>query len=180
MDKQQDQGVAFGPGSQASPEAASASSPSVSIPNAIATLTRLIDACEAADGKVDNFGIDCEIERLIFDRPSGLMRRFSRSLDDALALLPEGADWRRLTHQSISVYAANPYNANAQKRIDGMGATPALAMCAAALRLKLEPLLKAQAIEARRAATAKTGAVEDESGVGNADAPKPEGGGSNG
>lgn len=30
----------------------------------------------------------------------------------------------------------------------------------------------AQAIEARRAATAKTGAVEDESAVGNADAPK--------
>jgi hypothetical protein len=45
------------------------------------------------------------------------------TLDEALALLPEGADWRRLTPTSMSVYAASPYNASAQVRYDGYGAT---------------------------------------------------------
>ncbi len=86
---------------------------------------------------------------------------FTASFGDALNLLPEGADWRRLTDKSVSTYAANPYNAKAQKRIDGFGKTPALQMCAAALKLILEPLLKAQAIKARRAGPTKIDPVHE-------------------
>jgi hypothetical protein len=52
----------------------------------------------------------------------------SDSFDEALALLPIGADWRRLTPKSVSVYAASPYNAAAQVRYDGYGPTPAAQM----------------------------------------------------
>ena len=48
-----------------------------------------------------------------------------QSLDAVLATLPTGADWRRLTPMSMSVYAASPYNAAAQVRYDGYGDTPA-------------------------------------------------------
>lgn len=45
---------------------------------------------------------------------------YTASIDAAMTLVEGGPDaWRRLTHQSMSVYSANPYNATAQKRFDG-------------------------------------------------------------
>jgi hypothetical protein len=49
----------------------------------------------------------------------------SASLDSVIATLPPGADWRRFTPVSMSVFAASPYNAAAQVRYDGYGETPA-------------------------------------------------------
>jgi hypothetical protein len=91
------------------------------------------------------------------------------TLDEALELLPEGADWRRLTPTSMSVYAANPYNSTAQVRYDGYGDTPAHQLYDAIRKMELAQAKKAQAIEARRAET--TGSVEDESAVPEGNAP---------
>lgn len=92
------------------------------------------------------------------------------SLDEALKLLPPGADWRRLTPMSMSVYAASPYNAAAQVRYDGYGETPALQLYDAIRKMDL-----AKEAKARRAATGNTDAVEDESAVRNSEfAPKGE------
>lgn len=139
----------------------------------------LVEQLETADAGSPM--LDAAIGELMMQRgfdPLDCMDKFTRSLDSALRLLPKGADWRKLTNPSISVYAANPYNAEAQKRHDGNGATPPLQMCAAALRLMADPLIKAEkdaarrasAIEARRAETG-TGSVY-ESAVGNAETPK--------
>ena len=62
---------------------------------------------------------------------------YLRSMDAALGLLPEGADWRRFTPISCCVYAGSPYNAKAQVRYDGNGPTPAAQLCAAILRMQL-------------------------------------------
>lgn len=87
------------------------------------------------------------------------------TLDEALELLPNGADWRRLTPTSMSVYAASPYNAASQVRYDGYGDTPAHQLYDAIRKMELAQIAKAKAIEARRAATGNTDAVEDESAV---------------
>ena len=105
----------------------------------------LIRACEAASGPDGHLG--SKIAEILGANP---LLDCTGSFDDALKMLPPGADWRKLTHPSISVYAANPYNANAQKRHDGNGATPPLQMCAALLRLAVEPILKAEATAARK------------------------------
>lgn len=67
---------------------------------------------------------------------------YLRSMDAALGLLPEGADWRRLTPISCAVYASSPYNANAQVRYDGNGPTPAAQLCAAIFRMQLAKVKK--------------------------------------
>lgn len=74
---------------------------------------------------------------------------YVRSMDAALGLLTGGADWRRLTPTSVSVYAASPYNAKAQVRHDGYGPTPAAQMCAAFFKMHLA---KARQMEAGRGA----------------------------
>lgn len=62
---------------------------------------------------------------------------YLRSLDAALGLVPEGADWRRFTNRSCSIYAASPYNAKAQVRHDGYGPTAAAQLCAAIFKMHL-------------------------------------------
>lgn len=74
-------------------------------------------------------------------------------LDDALKLLPRGADWRRLTPISMSVYAASPYNAAAQVRYDGYGETPALQLVDAIAKMNAALEAKALAAATRRAKT---------------------------
>lgn len=83
-------------------------------------------------------------------------------LEAAIMLLPDGADWRKFTPISMSAYAASPYNAAAQVKHSGYGATDALRLCSVALKLRLAPIQKAIATEAQRAATVKQGAVEDD------------------
>lgn len=74
------------------------------------------------------------------------------SLDAALRLLPEGADWRRFTPKSMSVYAASPYNAAAQVRYDGYGATPAAQLADAIAKMKAAQEAKARAQAQSRSA----------------------------
>lgn len=62
---------------------------------------------------------------------------YLRSLDAALSLVPDGADWRRFTPRSCSIYAASPYNAKAEVRHDGYGPTPAAQLCAAIFKMHL-------------------------------------------
>ena len=59
------------------------------------------------------------------------------SFDAAERLLPSGSDWRRFTPVSCSLYAASPYNGQAQVRHDGYGPTPAAQLSAAFLKMLL-------------------------------------------
>ncbi len=87
--------------------------------------------------------------------------RYTTSIDAAMTLVPR--DWHWSLYDTNGVYKANaqveppkysssPFNSD--------GATPALALCGAALKARA-----AIAIEARRAETAKHGSVADESAV---------------
>jgi len=62
----------------------------------------------------------------------------------SIALLPDGAVWRKYTDQSASVYGASPYNAQAQERFDGLSleGVDALMICAAFLEMTAAPLRK--------------------------------------
>ncbi len=77
----------------------------------------------------------------------------------ALLLLPAEAAWRKFTDGGCSVYAGSPFNAAAQVRYDGHTSIDSLSLAAAILRLAHAYAAKAQAIEARRAAT--LGAVHE-------------------
>ena len=72
----------------------------------------------------------------------------------AIALLPDGAVWRKYTDRSVSVYGASPFNAQAQERFDGLSleGVDALMICAAYLEMIAAPLRK------RVAALEKAGA----------------------
>lgn len=117
-------------------------------------LRALIARCESASGDDALELVNLEVD-LCSALTVGTANREAAavaSVDAALALLPQDADWRRLTPKSMSVYAASPYNAAAQTRHDGYGATPALQLCAAILKMCLAPIVKALAAEARRTA----------------------------
>lgn len=61
---------------------------------------------------------------------------YLRSIDAAESLLLGGPNsWRKFTHDSAAVYAANPYNANAQKRYDGYAVNTASSIVAAFLKM---------------------------------------------
>jgi len=110
------------------------------------TLRELIDCIEHAEGP------DEMLDRHIaIAAGKSVMRQFTASVDAAISLLPDGAIWRKFTDASMSTYAASPFNAAAQVRHDGHGATPALQLCAAALRVRLAPLEKIEAAERRKA-----------------------------
>jgi hypothetical protein len=89
--------------------------------------TELAERCEKATGP--DFKIDCEIERLIFDNHQGMMRSFTASLDAAMTLVPEEAatDW--------SLIGGTRWQAEVADELAD-AATPALALCAAALRAR--------------------------------------------
>lgn len=173
-------------GSQASPGAADASPPTVSIPSAV--LRDLADKCESASGpdraldsligiacglRGSPFG-GCVLEKMPFPIPQDA--KFSRdgkyfhavsyppvtaSLDEALVLVPEDYDWIiGRTNSGLTIHA------EVGSREQFFAATPALALCAASLRAR------ASAIEARRAATAQTGAVHESATGAAGDAPE--------
>jgi hypothetical protein len=98
-------------------------------------LKSLILRCEEATKGSESLSEEIEVA-LCIDWSTGC----TTSIDGALELLPPGADWRRLTDRSASTYAANPYNAAAQLRHDGYGATVALQICSAALKVRLAPI----------------------------------------
>ena len=67
--------------------------------------------------------------------------RFTASLDAAMSLVPEGMKWRVDTHYNIAGvfdYPFDPESGPYCKEYPGEGATPALALVAAALRARAE------------------------------------------
>jgi len=71
----------------------------------------------------------------------------------AIALLPDGAVWRKYTDHSASVYGYSPYNANGAVRYDGYSAhkVDALMICGAFMEMIAAPFRKQAADEARKA-----------------------------
>jgi hypothetical protein len=106
-------------------------------------LEALAARCEAAESDGEMFAIDCEIERLIFDRQQGMIRRFTDSIDAALQLVPEGMAWT-VSDPANSDGARSVFGHPSRCRATVEGSpnqfdyarTPALAMCAASLRAR--------------------------------------------
>lgn len=78
------------------------------------------------------YGPDCDMKGSV-ERGS-----FSptTSLDAALTLVPEGFDWLRLGPVTMTVYPVQHDPKAWAHHIEATGATPALALCAAALRAR--------------------------------------------
>lgn len=103
----------------------------------LAWLLHLIDNCEAAPA-LAQADIIVNVSLAIGKRHWDVERFLAVEafMDAALAILPEGASWRRYTDGGCSVYAASPYNAKAQVRFDGHTDVASLSLCAAILRLR--------------------------------------------
>lgn len=67
----------------------------------------------------------------------------------AIALLPEGAVWRKYIDNGASVYGASPFNAAAQERFDGYSDNWPLAITAAFLRMRFAKELERERAEAK-------------------------------
>lgn len=76
-------------------------------------------------------------------------------LQAAIALTPEGSDWRKFTDRSFSIYASSPYGGG-QARYDGTNRYFPLALTAANLRLRAAPLAKQEAAAMRGARAARS------------------------
>lgn len=130
-------------------------------------LIDLAERCERATAEQEMFAIDCEIERIVFDKSSGLMRRFTVSLDAAMTLVPEG--WRTAAAHEYEgkwlwrLGARDGHPRYGRGGLEGFAVTHTLALCAAALR--------ARGIDARSGETGTGSIRQDESPVGEADAP---------
>jgi hypothetical protein len=61
---------------------------------------------------------------------------YTASLETAIALVPEGCEWLRKNPESMTVYRVPDDLKEWAQHIYGRGATPALALCAAALRAR--------------------------------------------
>jgi hypothetical protein len=159
-----------GSGSQASPEAAGASSPSVSIPNAVHVVIRSVGAYERDETPIRAFPTAKAANDFI-KRAEREWAAAVAAVSDVVDYPPDGApdeewarwarrrnrQWGRFRSYLTCDRAAGPRNEWSSPD------EPSYFACRVPF---------AQAIEARRAATG-TGAVEDESAVGNADAPDP-------
>lgn len=106
-----------------------------------AELLRLADACEKAGGP--NYALECEIAQAIWrghfrdgrqkPRPKDLsVPNYTASMDAAMTLIPDNWKWAIMRkypgryHAGCGDWAAKPVAVSAK--------TPALALCAAALR----------------------------------------------
>lgn len=63
-------------------------------------------------------------------------------MDAAIALLPDGAVWRKYTDRCFTVYGASPFNAAMQERFDGYSENGPLALASAVLSMHFARLLK--------------------------------------
>lgn len=95
-------------------------------------LLELADECQKSSGP--NFALECEIGRTI----GRLARAFTAKLDDAVSLVPDGWYWR-CGHGTLYAGWAHlnrihPDHCDYEDETNGKAATPALALCAAALR----------------------------------------------
>jgi hypothetical protein len=94
----------------------------------------LAERCEAATGP--DRELDAEIAQVVGAQPvmicdTGnvlIYQSFTASLDAAMTLVPEGRRWL------LQTLMTGKYRAEADWNGSGQGSTPALALCAAALR----------------------------------------------
>ena len=97
---------------------------------------RFFNAGPYYEGAADRIGFksfDDSLQSLPGNAPDMMMPRFTDSLDAAMTLVPEGHEWLRKSPNTMTVYR-RPSDEEWANHIDGAGATPALALCAAALR----------------------------------------------
>ena len=91
--------------------------------NAASGMPRELDRMPSKDGGLGWIGAQC-------NAPA-----YTASIDAAITSLGGGPNaWRRLTETAVAVYDASPYNAAAQIRYDGIGATVPIQMIAAELK----------------------------------------------
>jgi len=61
---------------------------------------------------------------------------YTASLDDAMSLVPDGCDWLRKDFGTMTIVREGKLEKDWARHTDGKGATPALALCSAALRAR--------------------------------------------
>jgi hypothetical protein len=99
-------------------------------------LLALADRCEQAAGPDYELDLAIWTSLVILSgfRPS--RTDYTASLDAAVTLVPEGHEWLRKSGQCMTVYRVPADPKEWARHIDARGATPALALCAAALRAR--------------------------------------------
>jgi hypothetical protein len=98
-------------------------------------LLSLAERCEKADK--GSFALECAIAEAV----GGLAtppRNYTVSLDAALELVPIGHDWSLFFDNSAALAGCMPASEDGCDMTDVPGSTPALALCAAALRAQAE------------------------------------------
>jgi hypothetical protein len=107
-----------------------------------ATLLALAERCEQAAGPdreldftIDDFMLKHGPEADRIRNPRYVLP-YTASLDAAVTLVPEGHEWLRKNEICMTVYRVPADLKEWARHIDARGATPALALCAAALRAR--------------------------------------------
>ena len=102
------------------------------------TLLALADRCEQAAGpdREMDFAIAAGVGWPDSPNLHQHARRYTESLDAAVMLVPEGHEWLRKNEICMTVYRVPDNLKEWARHIDARGATPALALCAAALRAR--------------------------------------------
>ena len=116
------------------------------------TLLALAERCEQAAGPDRELDarIECAVQGITFRKllgtcayrtsrgDIGLMnaKRYTAWIDAAVTLVPEGHEWLRKSPGGMTVYRVPDDLKEWAQHIDGRGANPALALCAAALRAR--------------------------------------------
>ena len=105
-------------------------------------LTELADRVETLDGPCydtdELIGITVGFD-FQFELGGAISRpppHYTASLDAAMTLVPEGFDWLRKDFRTMTVVMPAADQKAWGRHIDATGATPALALCAAALRAR--------------------------------------------
>jgi hypothetical protein len=107
---------------------------------AVSRLQELADRCEKADGPSRD--LDQDIHEAVFIGGAPTERAYPHcgkvtvSLDDALKLVPRGDDWTLSAAAYEPCLATIPSGDDRVDAVHGYAATPALAICAAALKAR--------------------------------------------
>jgi len=97
----------------------------------VADLMELAERVEAAAGP--NYALEVDITRKLFGKMAAI-KPYTASLDAAMMLVPEGWSWTVDAVGRASCFAPN--EPKPWPRTGGLATTPALALCAAALRAR--------------------------------------------
>jgi hypothetical protein len=101
-----------------------------------ATLLALAERCEQAARP--DYELDLAIWTSLVFLPGFRPSRtdYTASLEAAITLVPVGCEWLRKQEQCMTVYRVPADPKEWARHIDARGATPALALCSAALRAR--------------------------------------------